>query len=296
MPKHSSKHLVSAHHEGGSRPSPQTPISTSLAVRALQVLVGWNRESLQAESAALEGKPSTKHVYTLFWEGWSPGDGAALVDGIYTTEQAANDAALAGSGMDAVLADTDVGYADLYHDICSFDDSGCLTVRLSSNDPRAEDIHKVQRHRPRGSLPSSAPLDMATARALHVVAGAPRDAAAALFTNAKLRSSRVDNTLFAVVSYYDEYGTTRHDAMLMSVWRSRTEAKQEARRLIGEDEWQRMRQAARLGCYLPGRGTVFAGDVSDDSFASDGDGEGDAYGYGVRFDSFYDVHEVRLTR
>ncbi|KAG5189250.1 hypothetical protein JKP88DRAFT_302438 [Tribonema minus] len=299
MPKHSSKHLKSSHHEGGSRPSPQTPISTSLAVRALQVLVGWNRESVQAESAALEGKPSAEYVYTLFWEGRGPGDAAALVQGIYTTAQAANDVALADSGMEGVLADTGLAYEDVNDDICSVDKHGCVTVHMSCDD-LGEDIHKVQQQRLRGSIPSAASLDAATARVLHVAAGAPLDAAAALFANANLRSSRVDNMLFAVVWHDNQFGGGR--AELMSVWRSRAEAKQEARRLIGEDQWQRMRQAARrrYGCYLPGKGHVTAGDLSDDSGASDGeaDGDGDDNDYDDDSDSFSyfcDVEAVKLT-
>eukprot|EP00611_Tribonema_gayanum_P011065 TRINITY_DN2119_c0_g1_i1.p2 TRINITY_DN2119_c0_g1~~TRINITY_DN2119_c0_g1_i1.p2 ORF type:complete len:275 (-),score=75.91 TRINITY_DN2119_c0_g1_i1:207-1031(-) len=267
----------------GSRFFPQT-INASLAFRALQVLVGWNRERVQAESAALEEKPAPEHVYTLFSECRGTGNPDAAVHGVYMNAEAGNDAALAANNMD---------YEDLYDDIASFDRDFCLTLHRESDDPPFADIDTVQKQRLHGSIPSAAPLDAATARALNVAAGAQLDSAAALFANADLCSSRVDDKLFAVVRYFYWHGEA--GGQLRSVWRSRMEAMQEARKLTGEDEWQRVRRAVRRGRHFYNQGALTAGDnLSDDSGASDGDDKDDDDGYYSELD-YCDVFEVKLT-
>ncbi|KAG5189260.1 hypothetical protein JKP88DRAFT_267390 [Tribonema minus] len=284
MPKGGSKRVKSSRRDGGS-------LSTSLAGRALKVLVGWNKEGVQAESATLAQKPAVEHVYTLFWECLGTGNADAEVRGIYMNAEAGNDAALAAGGIE---------YEDLYDDVGTFDRDGCLTLHFEGNDAPFDDVWTVRKQRLRGSVPSAAPLDAATARALHVAAGAPRDAAAALSANANLRASRVGATLFAVVRYFS--GGGEDGGQLKSVWRSSAEARREARRETGEDEWQRLRRAARRGGYFRGSGAVTArDDMSDEGGDSDGEGAGDDFdGDFDDFDDEYgfdvcDVHEVKLT-
>ncbi|KAG5192821.1 hypothetical protein JKP88DRAFT_261766 [Tribonema minus] len=169
----------------GTDPAPLATVSapaSSLAIRALQVLIAWNRHSVEAQNEALEGRPSLEHVYALFWH---------------------------CRGLDEPEAE---GECD---------------------DPPSEVLWTVEEEELRGSVASAAALDAATARALHVAAGAPRDAAAALRANDCLRAGRAGDELFAVVRFSADMGEA--GAHLQSVWRSRADAKQEARKLTGEE-------------------------------------------------------------
>eukprot|EP00611_Tribonema_gayanum_P025588 TRINITY_DN5864_c0_g1_i1.p1 TRINITY_DN5864_c0_g1~~TRINITY_DN5864_c0_g1_i1.p1 ORF type:complete len:195 (-),score=29.10 TRINITY_DN5864_c0_g1_i1:11-595(-) len=136
-----SKRVKSSRRDGGS-------LSTSLAGRALKVLVGWNKEGVQAESATLKQKPAVEHVYTLFWECLGTGNADAEVRGIYMNAEAGNDAALTAGGIE---------YEDLYDDNGTFDRDGCLTLHFEGDDAPFDDVWTVRKQRLRGSVPSAAP-------------------------------------------------------------------------------------------------------------------------------------------
>ncbi|KAG5192822.1 hypothetical protein JKP88DRAFT_242686 [Tribonema minus] len=190
---------------GGKVPAPRAPASAreSLAIQALQVLIAWNRHSVQAQNEALERRQSLEHVYALFWE-YRGADGAdAELRGVYATAKAANDAAP-------------------------------RRRHIAYDDPPGDATWSVMKQRLHGSVPSAAALDAATARALHVAAGAPRDAAAALLANGALRAGRMRDRLFAVMRHYAGYG--EEGQQLRSVWRSKAQAEREARRLTVKDD------------------------------------------------------------
>ncbi|KAG5180187.1 hypothetical protein JKP88DRAFT_264071 [Tribonema minus] len=169
--------------------------------------------------------------------------------------------------------------------MCRYDTDGCVTVtyRIADGAPRNK-VRTVTQQRLYGVIPSYAPLDIATARALHVAAGAPRTVADALLVN----SQRLDSTLFAVVHHRRASETC---GCFRSIWRSRGEAMQEARRLTADDEWRRMRRAIHCGFRSRGRWPPSFGGLSADSGS---DGEEGAY---MDRHTDYDchlVHDVQL--
>eukprot|EP00611_Tribonema_gayanum_P004831 TRINITY_DN14052_c0_g1_i1.p1 TRINITY_DN14052_c0_g1~~TRINITY_DN14052_c0_g1_i1.p1 ORF type:complete len:283 (-),score=37.91 TRINITY_DN14052_c0_g1_i1:202-1050(-) len=262
---------------GGGGHSPEALLMTSassLALQALQVLISWNIESVQSENDAAEKKPSAAHVYVPSCRSMVGADKAVLhISRAFMTAQAANKDAKA-RGL--------YSYIHMDDSLCTYDTDGCITVTLSIADgaPRNK-VHTVTKQRVYGVIPSSAPLDIATARALHVAASAPRTVANALLVN----SQRLDATLFAVVNHYRRAG--EHCGCLRSVWPSRAEAKQEAKRLTADEEWRRMRRLIRRGYYELGWWPPTPGSCSADS--GDSDGEEGAY---MDQHTDYDCHHV----
>ncbi|KAG5180186.1 hypothetical protein JKP88DRAFT_324999 [Tribonema minus] len=274
---------------GGSAPLEHP--GSSLARRALQVLICWNAQSLQAENAALEEKPSAEHVYTLFYNrrGFEIENTCPRVIAAHMTAEAANNAALAAFGL---------GHSDREDDYRKYDRVGHVTAFLPSLGRYKEDftsgqVLTVTRQRLHGTIPSAAPLDAASARALHVAAGAPRSAAAAMRASLELRSNRVNPVIFAVMNYY--LVDAEDSGCLTSVWRTKAEAKQEAARRLAEDlDWRRMRQAIRCGHYVPGQSVPRDSNLSDDGSESDGALEEDVRGN--YFHTYYDIHAVRPVK
>ncbi|KAG5177386.1 hypothetical protein JKP88DRAFT_332329 [Tribonema minus] len=200
------------------------------------------------------------------------------------TAQAGNDALLMGNSMG--LEDDD----DLYKELLPrythrFDSDGCLALI----NPGGGDVMLfiATKERLHGSIPCAAPLDVATARALHVVAGASRDAATALHANSSLRASHVGDSVFAVVNHAgSDEKNWGEGVQLESLWRSGAEAEQEAQRLTEEAEWRRKRGAARHGCCT--------GPSENSGSSNDKEGAGGGAAYHEKFD-VYNVASAKVV-
>ncbi|KAG5180185.1 hypothetical protein JKP88DRAFT_324997 [Tribonema minus] len=199
------------------------------------------------------------------------------------TPQAANNVARGWGVLD---------YIDSDGSMRRYDTDGCITITLRIVDGAPVKLsaeHTVTKQQLYGAIPSSAPLDIATARALHVAAGAPRTVADALLVN----SLRLDSTLFAVVKHCRRAGE-RCDT-LGSVWRSRAEAEQEARGLFADAGWRQMRRAILHGVCVPGWYPLSPSGILADDGDSDDDSDDEE---GLHMDQYadYDCHLVHDVR